>query len=86
MFVAVFLGYKQYGLGGFMVFVVLCLGAPGGSISSGSGFKAFQKTMPQHKVSLTDREMLGIEPATPGLQGIGLSPTSQARCALSLRR
>ena len=29
----------------------------------------------------TDWERLGIELATPGLQGIGLSPTAQARCS-----
>ena len=40
MFVAVFLGYNQYWPGGFMFFVVLCPGAPEGSTSSGSGFKA----------------------------------------------
>ena len=31
LFVAVFLGYNQYWPGGFMVFVVLCPGAPEGS-------------------------------------------------------
>ena len=30
--------------GGFMLFVVLCSGTPEGSNSSGSGFKASQKT------------------------------------------
>ena len=30
----------QYWLGGFMLFVVLCPGTPGGSTGSGSGFKA----------------------------------------------
>ena len=34
-----------------MVFVVLCQGAPEGSTSSGSGFKASQKTGPQLIVS-----------------------------------
>ena len=34
----------QYWPGGFMLFVVLCPGTPGGSTSSGSGFKASQKT------------------------------------------
>ena len=41
--VAVFLGYNQYWPGGFMVFVVLCPGAPEGATGSGSGFKASQK-------------------------------------------
>ena len=64
-----------------MVFVVLCPGTPEGSIGSGSGFKASQKTGPRFKVSSglkshpTDWEKPGIEPATPGLQDIGLSPT-----------
>ena len=34
----------QYWPGGFMLFVVLCSGTPGGSTGSGSGFKASQKT------------------------------------------
>ena len=34
----------QYWPGGFMLFVVLCPGTPEGSTSSGSGFKASQKT------------------------------------------
>ena len=33
----------QYWQGGFMLFVVLCSGTPGGSTGSGSGFKASQK-------------------------------------------
>ena len=34
----------QYWPGGFMLFVVLCPGTPGGSMGSGSDFKATQKT------------------------------------------
>ena len=34
----------QYWPGGFILFVVLCPGTPGGSTGSGSGFKASQKT------------------------------------------
>ena len=49
-----------------MIFVVLCPGTPKGSTGSGSGFKASHPT---------DWEKPGIEPATPGLQDIGLSPT-----------
>ena len=41
----------QYWPGGFMLFVVLCLGTPEGSTGSGSGFKASQKTGQQLKVS-----------------------------------
>ena len=51
MFVAVFLGYNQYWPGGFMYFAVLCQRAPEGSTSSGSDFKASQKTGTQLKVS-----------------------------------
>ena len=58
-----------------MVFVVLCPGAPEGSSSSGSGFKASHKTGPQLKVSSDRLGEPEIEPATPGLQDIGLSPT-----------
>ena len=52
-----------------MLFVVLCPGTPEGSTGSGSGFKASQKTGNGLKSHQT------IEPATPGLQDIGLSPT-----------
>ena len=41
----------QYWPGGFMIFVVLCPGTPEGSTSSGSGFKASQKTGQRLKVS-----------------------------------
>ena len=46
-----------------------------GSTNSGSGFKASQKTGYGLKSHPTDWEKPGIEPATPGLQDIGLSPT-----------
>ena len=58
-----------------MLFVVLCPGTPEGSTGSGSGFKASQKT--GHP---TDWEKPGIEPATPGLQDIGLYPTPRRSC------
>ena len=54
--------------------MVLCPGTPEGSTGSGSGFKASQKTRPRFlKSHPTDWEKPGIEPATPGLQDIGLS-------------
>ena len=53
-----------------MFFVVLCPGAPEGSTGSGSGFKASRKTGHGFKSHPTDWEKPGIEPATPGLQGI----------------
>ena len=56
----------QYWPGGFMSFVVLCPGTPKGSTCSGSGFKASHST---------DWEKPGIEPATPRLKDIDLSPT-----------
>ena len=56
---------------GLCFFVVLCPGVPEGSTGSGSGFKASQKTDHGFKSHPTDWEKPGIEPATPGLQGIG---------------
>ena len=58
-----------------MVVVFLCPGTTEGSTGGVSGFKASQKTGQRLKVNLTDLEKLGIEPATPGIQDIGLSPT-----------
>ena len=74
-FVAVFLGYNQNWADEFMVFVVLCPGAPEGSTSSGSVYKASQTTGRSLKSHLTDWEKPGIASATPGLKDIGLSPT-----------
>ena len=61
---AVFLGYNQYWPGGFLLFVVLCPGAPEGSAGGGSGFKASQKTGHCLKSHPADWEKLGIELAT----------------------
>ena len=66
-----------------MLFVVLCPGTPKGSTSSGSGFKAAVVLVLKRlrrrgnglKSHPTDWEKPGIEPSTPGLQDIGLSPT-----------
>ena len=60
-----------------MIFVVLCRGTPEGSTGSGSGFKVSQKTRQRLKVSSGRLEKPGIEPATPGLQDIDLSPSPQ---------
>ena len=57
-----------------MLFVVLCPGTPEGSTSSGSGFKASQKTGQRLKVSSHRLGEASIEPAISGLQDIGLSP------------
>ena len=55
-----------------MLLVVLCPGTPEGSTGSSSGFKASQKTGQRLKSHPTEWEKPGIEPATPGLQDIGL--------------
>ena len=47
-----------------MVFVALCPGTPEGSTRSGSGFKHLRRRGNDLKSHLTDREKLGIEPAT----------------------
>ena len=54
-----------------MFLVGLCLGASKGSTSSGSGFEVSKKTDHGFNSHSTDWEKPGIEPATPGLQGIG---------------
>ena len=48
---------------------------PKAQTGSGSGFKASQKTGNGLKSHPTDWEKPGNEPASPGLQDIGLSPT-----------
>ena len=70
----VFLGYNQYWPVGLWFCVFVCPGTPKDSTGSGFGFKASQKTRPRLKVSSDRLEKPRIEPATPGLQDIGLSP------------
>ena len=65
----------QYWPGGFMLFVVLCPGIPEGLTGSGSDLKHLRRWGNGLKSHPTDWEKPGIEPATPGLQDIGLSPT-----------
>ena len=80
MFLAVFFGYKPVLAGWVYVFLaVLCPGAPKGSTCSSSGFEGSQKMVHCLKSQPTDWEKPEIEPATPGLQDIGLSPTSRWR-------
>ena len=50
---------------------------PESSTGSGSYFKASKKTGHGLKTHPTDWKKTGIELATPGLQGIGLSPKPQ---------
>ena len=76
LFVAVFLGYNQYWPGGFMVFVVLCPGAPEGSPAVVLDLKRLRRRRHNLKSHQTDWEKSGIEPATPGLQDIGLQAIS----------
>ena len=73
MFVAVFLGYNQYWPGGLMFFFCVFLW-----FYVQEHPKA-QKTGPQLKSHLTDWKKPGIKPATPGVQGIGFSPTPQLK-------
>ena len=68
LFGAVFLGYNQYRLGGFMVFVVLCPGAPEGSPAVVLVLKRLRRWGHDLKSHPTDWEKPGIEPATPGLK------------------
>ena len=44
LFVAIPWVVTSTGLGGFMLFVVLCPGTPEGLTGSGPGFKVYQKT------------------------------------------
>ena len=67
-----------------MLFVVLCPGTPEGSNGSGSGLKRLRRQSNGLKSNPTNCEKPEIEPATPGLQDIGLSPTPR-RLLLSLR-
>ena len=58
-----------------MVFVVLCPGTPEGSMAVELVLKRLSRRVNGLKSHPTDWEKPGIEPATPGLQDIGLSPT-----------
>ena len=59
-----------------MLFVVLCPGTPEGLTGSGVlVLKHLRRRGNGLKSHPTDWEKPGIEPATPGLQDIGLSPT-----------
>ena len=82
MLLAVFLGYNQYWRGGFMVFVVLCPGAPEGSTSSGSSFKVSQKTGPQLKVSFDSLGEAGNQTYDPLFTRHRLIPYSSSQMFL----
>ena len=74
LFVAMFLDYNQDWPDGFMV---LCPGAPEGSLAVVLVFKASQKTGPPLKVSLDRLGEVGKRTCHPWKQDIGLSPTPQ---------
>ena len=74
LFVAVFLGCSSTGRVDLWFCGSMSRNTQG-STGSCSGFKASQKTGNSLKSHQTDWEKPGIEPANPGLQDIGLSPT-----------
>ena len=69
-----------------MLFVVLCPGTPEGSTGSGSSFKRLRRPGNGLKSHPTDWEKPGIEPATPGLQDINLSPTPRRLLSIGLNQ
>ena len=60
-----------------MIFVVLCPGTPEAQPAVVLVLKRLRRRGNGLKSHLTDWEKPGIEPATPGLQDIGLSPTTR---------
>ena len=70
----------QYWQGGFMLFVVLCRGTLKAQPAVVLVLKRLRRQGNGLRSHPTDWEKPGIEPATPGLQDIGLSPTP---CRLS---
>ena len=66
-----------YWAGGFMLFVVLCPGTLKAQPAVVLVLKRLRRRGSGLKSHPTDLEKPGIEPATPGLQDIGLSPTSR---------
>ena len=73
-FVAVFLGYNQYWLGGFMLFWSFYVQEhPKAQPAVVLGLKRLGRQGHGLKSHPTDWEKLGTKPAAPGLQDIGLS-------------
>ena len=75
LFMNTYLGYNQYWPGGFMVlwfYVQEHQKAQPAVVLISKHFKGRGHSLNSHP---TDWEKPGIEPATPDLQGIGLSPT-----------
>ena len=79
MYVAVFLGYNQYWPGEFMFLRFYVQEHPKAQPKAQAAVVLVLKRLRRRDHSLkshpTDWEKPGIEPATPGLQDIGLSPT-----------
>ena len=76
LFVAVFLGCTSTGQVSYG-FVVLCPRTPKAQLAVVLVLKCLRRGGNSLKSHPTDWEKLGIEPATPCLQDIGLSPTPQ---------
>ena len=71
-----------------MVFVVLCQGTPKAQPAVVLVLKRLRRRNDGFKSHPTNWEKPGIEPATPGLQDIGLSPTPGRllkSCRISLK-
>ena len=66
-----------------MLFVVLCPGIPKAQPAVVLVLKRLRRRGNALKFHPTDWEKPGIEPATPGLQDIGLSPTPLKGTTLS---
>ena len=66
-----------------MVFVVLGTGAPEGSPAVVLVLKRLRRRGHSFKSHPTDWEKQGIEPATPGLHDIGLSPIPRRNIAIN---
>ena len=68
-----------------MLFVVLCPGTPKAQLVVVLVLKRLRRRGNGLKSHPTDWEKPGIEPATPGLQDIGLSPTPR-RGLMAIRK
>ena len=76
---AVFLGYNQYWPGEFMVLWFYAHEHPKAQPAVVLVLKRLKRRGNGLKSHPTDWEKQGVEPATPGLQNIGLSPTPWGR-------
>ena len=79
LFVALFLGMYQYWPGGFMVLWLQVQELPKAQQAVVLVLKRLRRRGNSLKSHPTGWENPGIEPATPGFQDIGLSPTPRGR-------